>query len=317
MQDIGGFSHLHHKGRAAAGQVIRRADAGKDAIDRPDLHLLRRDVAADIGQQRNQRGLAHIGTFTAHVRPGDDQHPPLRRQLQRVGDKRLFQHLLDHRMAAFADANARLIAKGRAAVVQGFRAFRQVDQHVQLGQRACARLQVGKMRQQQVEQFVIKLFFQRQRLALGGQHLIFVFLQLRNNVAFGVFQRLATHVVDRRQVALAAADLDIVAVDGVVADLQGIEAQPLALADLQLIEIISGAIGQRPPLVQLFAVARGDNPAVADQHRRRVDHRALQQFAQFAKLAHFLAQFLHRLTVNVGQLLAQQRQLLQGMTHAG
>ena len=105
--------------------------------------------------------------------------------------------------------------------------------------------------------------------------------------------------------------------DGVVADLQGIEAQPLALADLKLIEIISGAIGQRPPLVQLFAVARGDNPAVADQHRRRVDHRALQQFAQFAKLAHFLAQFLHRLTVNVSQLLAQQRQLLQGMTHTG
>ncbi len=79
VQNIGGFSHLHHKGRAAAGQVIRRADAGKDAIDGPDLHLLRRDVAADIGQQRNQRGLAHIGTFTAHVRPGDDQHPPLRR----------------------------------------------------------------------------------------------------------------------------------------------------------------------------------------------------------------------------------------------
>jgi hypothetical protein len=89
VQNIGGFGHLHHKGRAAAGQV-RRADAGKDAIDGADLHLLRRDVAADIGQQRNQRGLAHIGTFTAHVRPGDDQHSPLRRQLQRVGDKRLF-----------------------------------------------------------------------------------------------------------------------------------------------------------------------------------------------------------------------------------
>ena len=220
-------------------------------------------------------------------------------------------------MAAFANANAWLIAKGRAAVVQGFRTFCQVDQHVQLGQRAGAGLQIGEMRQQQVEQFVIKLFFQRQRFALGGQHLIFVFLQLRNNVAFGVFQRLAAHIVDRREVALAAADLDVVAVDGVVADFQGIEAQPLALADLQLIEIIGGAIGQRPPLVQLFAIARGDDPAVADQHRRGVDHRALQQFAQFGELAHFLAQFLHRLTVNVGQELTQQRQLLQGMTHAG
>lgn len=45
--------------------------------------------------------------------------------------------------------------------------------------------------------------------------------------------------MDRREVALAAADLDDF-VDGVVADLSGcIEAQPLArFADLQLIEII-------------------------------------------------------------------------------
>ena len=50
VQDIGGFSHLHHKGRAAAGQVIRRADAGEDAIDRANFYFLRRDVAADIGQ---------------------------------------------------------------------------------------------------------------------------------------------------------------------------------------------------------------------------------------------------------------------------
>ena len=78
MQNIGGFGHLNHKGRTTGRQVIRCAHAGKDAIDRTYLNLLRRNIAADVGQQGDQCGLAHIGTFTAHIRPGDDQHPALR-----------------------------------------------------------------------------------------------------------------------------------------------------------------------------------------------------------------------------------------------
>ena len=89
MQNVGGFGHFYHKGRTTGCQIIRRAHAGKDPIDRAYFHFLRRNVAADVGQQRNQRGLAHIGTFTPHIRTGDDQHPSLRREVKRVGDKRL------------------------------------------------------------------------------------------------------------------------------------------------------------------------------------------------------------------------------------
>ncbi|VTM87515.1 Uncharacterised protein [Raoultella ornithinolytica] len=159
------------KVETAACQVICRADAGKDAIDRADFNFLRRDVAADIGQQRNQRGLPHIGTFTAHIRAGNNQHPALRRQAQRVGDERLLQHLFDHRVTAFADANTRFIAEGRAAVVQGFRAFGEVNQYIQFRQRAGALLKVGKVRQQHIEQLLVELFLQRQRFPFRRQYL--------------------------------------------------------------------------------------------------------------------------------------------------
>ena len=124
-----------------------------------------RYIAADVGHQRNQCGLAHIGTFTAHVRTGDDQHAALRRQIQRVGDKWLIQYLFNYRMATFGNANARFINEGRAGVVQGIGPFRQVNQHVECRQRARALLQRFQMRQQQVEQLFIKLFFQCQCFA--------------------------------------------------------------------------------------------------------------------------------------------------------
>ncbi|VFS44215.1 Uncharacterised protein [Enterobacter cancerogenus] len=222
--------------------------------------MLRRDIATNVSEQRNQCRLAHIGAFTAHVRTGNDQHSSLWRQVQRVSDERFVQHLLHHRVAAFGNANARFVDKGRAGVVQRFRTLCQVNQHIQLCQRARAELQVAEMRHEHVEQFVIQLLFQRQRFAFRGENFIFVLFQLRNNVALGVFQRLATYVVDRGQVALPTADLNEVAVYRVIADFQGIEAQAFALADLQLVEIVRCTVSQRAPFVQLLVVARRNDP---------------------------------------------------------
>ena len=36
MQDVRRLGHLDHEGRAAAGKIVRRADAGEDAVDRAD-----------------------------------------------------------------------------------------------------------------------------------------------------------------------------------------------------------------------------------------------------------------------------------------
>src|SRR3546814_10628470 len=54
VQDGGGFHHLHHEGGASAGQVIRSADAGEQAVDDADMRRLRRHIAAHPGQHGDE-----------------------------------------------------------------------------------------------------------------------------------------------------------------------------------------------------------------------------------------------------------------------
>ena len=167
VQDVGGFAHLHHKGRTPAGQVVAGADAGEYAVHQRQLAAGGGDETADMGQQHNQCGLAHVGGFTAHVRAGNDQHACGVIEVQVVGHERRAQHLLDHRVATLADAHARLIGKARAVEVEGQGAFAEVAQHIQLGQGCGAVLQVGQMTDQVLQQLVVEQFFPRQRAALG------------------------------------------------------------------------------------------------------------------------------------------------------
>ena len=117
--------------------------------------------------------------------------------------------------------------------------------------------------------------------------------------------------------ALAAADLNVIAVDGVIAHLQRVQTGTFTLANFQAVKVVGRAIGQRAPLVQLGVIAGGNNPAVADQHRRRINDRPFQQLAQFAKFTHFFTQHLHRRAVDASQLSAQLWQLLKSMAHTG
>ncbi|MNE23823.1 hypothetical protein D3C80_1170940 [compost metagenome] len=68
------------------------------------------------------------------------------------------------------------------------------------------------------------------------------------------------------------------------ADLQRIQPQLFALADLKTVEVVGGTIGQCTPFIQLAIVAGSDNAAVAYQHRWGFDHCAFQQVLQFIKL---------------------------------
>src|SRR3954468_13652277 len=51
VQDVRGLVHLDHEGRVAAGEVVARPDAGKDAIDQSDAAGLGRRPAADLSEQ--------------------------------------------------------------------------------------------------------------------------------------------------------------------------------------------------------------------------------------------------------------------------
>ena len=162
MQDIGGFAHFHHESRTAGRQIIRRANAGKDAIYRADDRPFRRDKTAQMRQQHNQCGLAHVSGFAAEIRAGHDQHPPLFRfKLQIIGHKRLVQHLFHHRVTTGLNRNARFSDQFRRIPAQRGGAFGQIAQDIQFRQYGGAGLKRGQAGNQLVEQRVIENFFPR------------------------------------------------------------------------------------------------------------------------------------------------------------
>ena len=99
VQDVGGFGHLDHEGRAPAGEIVGRADAREDLVDRAEARALRRHVRAAVREQRDQRDLPHVGRFAAHVRAGDEQHLPRGREPRVVRDERVDLRF-DDRVAA-------------------------------------------------------------------------------------------------------------------------------------------------------------------------------------------------------------------------
>ena len=317
VEDVGGLGHLHHKGGAAGGEIVRCSDAGEDAVDGADAGAVGGHEGADMSQQHDQCGLAHVGRFTAHVGACDDQHPPLPFQPDGVGDKGIAHHLLHHRMAARLDQDLILIDEGGAAVVKGLGTFGQVGQHVQLCQCGSGLLQIAEVGQQGVEQLFVEALLQRQCLSLGGEYLVLVFLQLIDDVAFVVLEGLAADVMSRHQMAVGAAHLDIEAVHLVVTHLEGVDAGQQLLPLLDAGEAGGGAVGQIPQLVQLLIEAVTDDAAIADQHRRHLHHRALQQVEQLGEGAGALGQLLHRFVLVVRQQALQLGQLGEGLPQAG
>ena len=72
-----------------------------------------------------------------------------------------------------------------------------------------------------------------------------------------------------------------------------------------------GVGGQPAQLVELGVVAGGEHPAVADEHRRRFHHRAVQQRRRFRKLAVRVGELLDAWTVGAGARLSQSRHGMQ------
>ncbi len=71
IEDGGGFHHLHHEGRAATRQIVRRADTRKQPVHNADMGSFRRHEGTDLRKDGDQRILAQEGRFTAHVGTGE------------------------------------------------------------------------------------------------------------------------------------------------------------------------------------------------------------------------------------------------------
>ena len=106
MQDVGGFTHLYHERRATAGEVVRGTDASEYSVDGPHAHGGGGHEAADVGENHDECGLAHVRRLTTHVGAGDDEHPRVGVEQQIVCDERRVEATLHHRMTSVADHHA-------------------------------------------------------------------------------------------------------------------------------------------------------------------------------------------------------------------
>ena len=109
--------------------------------------------------------------------------------------------------------------RGRVPV-ERLGALGEVREHVELGDAAAAAFSGARRSMQEVEQRVVQRALAHQRALARRQHLVLELLQLLGDVALGALDRLPARVVRRRLVGLRLADLDVVAVHAVVADLQ-------------------------------------------------------------------------------------------------
>ena len=73
MEDGGDFAHFDEEGGAAAGEIVAGPDAREDAIGEREAGAARGHERAHLGHQDDERGLAKIGGFAAHVGSGDQK----------------------------------------------------------------------------------------------------------------------------------------------------------------------------------------------------------------------------------------------------
>ena len=135
---MGHLRHLDQEGTSSLGDVVGRADAGKDAVDQADVGRLGRHKAANMGHEHDKGHLADQDAFAGHVRAGDEQQPLAGAEAGIVGHKRLTagQCLLDDWAAPVADVDQIAVIDLRPDVTVPGGDLGQSSQGVELGQNA-------------------------------------------------------------------------------------------------------------------------------------------------------------------------------------
>ncbi len=141
VENVRRLGHFEHEGRASARQIVRGADAGENAIHGSQHRAAGRHVAADMGQNDDERGLAHVGALAAHIRAGDDQHAARVIEAQVIGYEGLAAGALDHRMAPAVDQQHGLVDQFRLSTIQSGGALGKAVEHIDLRDGGRGRLQ--------------------------------------------------------------------------------------------------------------------------------------------------------------------------------
>ena len=129
---------------------------------------------------------------------------------------------------------------------------------LELGQRPGCTLQLRKRFAQRLQQSFVKRLLSGQGALPGAQDLVLEGLELRRHVAFGALECLPADVVGGRAFCVSAAELDVVAVNPVVAHLEGVDPGSLTFALLQFIEKGVGVIALSTDSEERAARAKTD-----------------------------------------------------------
>ena len=141
---------------------------------------------------------------------------------------------LHHRMPPAPDVDDAVVGQHRAHVAVRLGHLGQRGGNVQLGRGPRRREQLRGRAAIWAQHLPEELALQLQDALLGVEHQRLVLLQLGRDVALGVDQRLLADVVGRDERRVGLRDLDVVAEDLVVADLERLDAGALPLDRLQV-----------------------------------------------------------------------------------
>ena len=176
-------------------------------------------------------------------------------------------------MAAFDDFDVAGVVERRTAVVAVGGQRGEAGEHVDLGQRQRGLPDAPRLGGDGGAQLGKQAPLDLDHLLLRVEHLGFVFLQLRRGEALGVDQRLLAFVVGGRVVQIGLGDFQVVAEDAVELDLQRADAGALALALLDLRDVLLAVAAEVAQFVERGIDAGANHAAVVQRERRLVFQR--------------------------------------------
>ncbi len=274
MEDARGLDHLHEKGALAAGDIVLGAHAREDAVHQPDARGGGGDEAPHLGQDYQERGLAHEHALPAHVRPGeDDDLGAVGVEADVIGRERARPRRLDDGMAAPGDL------EHPALVHHGAHPAAEMRHVTKRGKGVQDRHRARGAQERQLE-------LERRHALLRAQRAALVLLELGGDVAFRAHEGLAPHVVGGNLGRVGVAHLDGVAEDAIEAHAQRRDAGARALAALQRGDPRLRVPGGAAQLGEVGAPGLPDEPPLPELPRWLVLERLLQEALQVGQRRH-------------------------------
>ena len=192
-----------------------------------------------MGEDDEVRGLAEVSGFAAHVGAGDEKQVGRRGvvagvKIEVVGDEAGFtgvvHEALDNGVAASDDFEEGCGVDAGAGVAAKRGEMREVGDEVDFGDGGAGAPDAAGVIDEATAEVGEDAFFDFDGALLGGEDFGFVVLELRGGKALGVDEGLLAFVVGRDAGEVGFGDFDVVAEDGIKADLEGADAGAAALA---------------------------------------------------------------------------------------